>query len=163
MQLRELANAAREAYGDVREAIVDLRTLPGPTRSLEDVLREYADRWTEQSGISIRLVVQGELTIPPGIELQLVRIIQESLTNVRKHAKAATATIDIRRANGALLLTVKDDGVGFTQDARTRSVFPRFGLTTMRERAESVGGVFSVDSTPGAGTTVTVQVPIPAG
>jgi signal transduction histidine kinase len=161
-QLRELTNAAREAYGDVREAIVDLRTLPGPARPLEKVLREYADRWMEQTGISVRLVVQGELSIPPGIELQLVRIIQESLTNVRKHAKAATATIDIRRANGALLLTVKDDGVGFAQDSRTRSVFPRFGLTTMRERAESVGGIFSVASTPGAGTTVTVEVPIPA-
>ncbi|HEY2323962.1 MAG TPA: GAF domain-containing sensor histidine kinase [Thermoanaerobaculia bacterium] len=160
-QLRELANGAREAYGDVREAIVDLRTLPGPTRSLEDVLREYVDRWMEQTGISVRLVVQGELTMPPGIELQLIRIIQESLTNVRKHAKAATATIDIRRRDGALLLTVKDDGIGFTQETRTRSVFPRFGLTTMRERAESIGAVFSLDSVPGAGTTVTVQVPMP--
>ncbi len=161
-QLRELAAAAREAYSDVREAIVDLRTLPEPARSFEDVLREYVDRWKEQSEISTQLVVDGDLVMPSGIELQLVRIIQESLANVRKHAKATTARIEVRRRSGRLLLTVSDDGVGFPQAGRSRSVFPRFGLSTMRERAESIGGAFSVDSTPGAGTVVKVEVPLPA-
>jgi signal transduction histidine kinase len=161
-QLRELASAAREAYGDVRESIVDLRTLPEPSRSLDDVLSEYVDRWKEQTGISTQLIVEGDLLMPAGIELQVVRIIQESLTNVRKHAKATTARIEVRRRDGRLFLLVGDDGVGFAQQSRSRSFFPRFGLATMRERAESIAGTFLVESTPGSGTTVRVEVPLPA-
>jgi signal transduction histidine kinase len=160
-QLRELATAAREAYGDVREAIVDLRTLPGPGRPFQDVLQEYIDRWKDQTEIGTQLVVDGDMVFPAGTELQLVRIIQESLTNVRKHSKAKTARVEVRRRSGQLLLVVSDDGIGFAQDARSRSVFPRFGLSTMRERAESIGASFSIDSTPGAGTRVRVEVPLP--
>lgn len=159
-QLRELAEAAREAYGDVRASIVDLRTLPGP-RSFRDVLQEYIDRWKEQTGISTQFAVDDEMILPPGTELQLVRIIQESLTNVRKHAKATTTTVDVGTRDGKLLLTVSDNGVGFSQALRSRSVFPRFGLSTMRERAESIGATFSVESTPGVGTSVRVEIPMP--
>lgn len=159
-QLRELAVAAREAYGDVREAIVDLRTLPEPNRSFADVLTEYINRWKEQTGISTHLTIEGDLAIPAGAELQLVRIVQESLTNVRKHSKATTANVSIARRNGALLLTVADDGIGFNTATRSRSDFPRFGLSTMRERAESIGGKLQIDSTPGQGTTVRLEVPV---
>lgn len=158
-QLRELAVSAREAYGDVREAIVDLRTLPELNRSFADVLTEYINRWKEQTGISTHLTIDGELAIPAGAELQLVRIVQESLTNVRKHAKATTATISIARRDGSLLLTITDDGIGFNTGTRGRSDFPRFGLSTMRERAESIGGKLQIDSTPGQGTTVKLEVP----
>lgn len=162
-QLKELAAAAREAYGDVRESIVGLRTLPEPGRPFEVVLREYVDRWKEQTGISTQLVVDGDMILPAGLELQIVRIVQESLANVRKHARATTATIEVRRRAGKLLLVVRDDGVGFSQGAaRNRPLFPRFGLSTMRERAESIGATFSVESTPGSGTTVRAEVPMPA-
>jgi signal transduction histidine kinase len=161
VQLRELAAAAREAYGDVREAIVDLRTLPGPSRSFEEVLREYIDRWKEQTEVEATLVVDGDMVMPSGIELQLVRIIQESLTNVRKHAKATLATIEVRRREQKVLISVRDDGSGFVQSGLSRGVFPRFGLSTMRERAESIGGTFSIESTPGEGTVVNVAVPLP--
>jgi signal transduction histidine kinase len=163
VQLRELATAAREAYGDVREAIVDLRTLPGPERSFEEVLREYIERWKDQTALDTKLAIDVDLIIPTSVELQLVRIIQESLTNVRKHAKATTASVELRRNDGKLLLIISDNGIGFVQSGRSRTVFPQFGLSTMRERAEAVGGAFSVESTPGAGTTVKVEVPLPAG
>jgi signal transduction histidine kinase len=162
VQLRELATAAREAYGDVREAIVDLRTLPGPTRTFEEVLREYIERWKEQTAIDATLVVDGDLVMPGGVELQLVRIIQESLTNVRKHAKATKVNVSVRRRDGVHVV-ISDDGIGFTQSGRSRTVFPQFGLSTMRERAESIGGTFSVETTPGAGTVVTVGIPLPSG
>jgi signal transduction histidine kinase len=160
-QLRELAAAAREAYGDVREAIVDLRTLPEPARSLQDVLREYIERWREQTDITAQFLMEGDLAMPSGIELQLVRIIQESLTNVRKHSKASRASIELCRRDGNLLLTVSDDGIGMAQASRSKSAFPRFGLSTMRERTESIGGTFSIESSPGAGTTVRAVVPLP--
>jgi signal transduction histidine kinase len=159
-QLRELATSAREAYGDVREAIVDLRTLPEPDRKFADVLKDYISRWKEQTGISTHVTIDGQIEIPAGAELQIVRIVQESLANVRKHAKATTATISIARRNGTILVTISDDGIGFNTGARNRSDFPRFGLSTMRERAGSIGGKLEIDSTPGAGTTVRLEVPV---
>jgi signal transduction histidine kinase len=158
-QLRQLAEAAREAYSDVRVSIVDLRTLPGPARSFHDVLEEYIDRWQEQTGITTQLTVDPEVTLAPGNELQLVRIIQESLANVRKHSRATSASVDVGRRDGKLRLAVIDNGVGFSQGTLGRGVFPRFGLATMRERAESIGGTFTIESTPGGGTSICVEIP----
>jgi signal transduction histidine kinase len=159
-QLRELAVAAREAYGDAREAIVDLRTLPGPQQSFPNVMREYIDRWKEQTGISTHVTIDTDLPLNAGTELQLVRIIQESLANVRKHARATTATVDVRRRDGQLVVTISDDGVGFNPAARARSNFPQFGLPTMRERAATIGGNLEIDSAPGRGTTIRLSVPL---
>ncbi|HEY6843602.1 MAG TPA: GAF domain-containing sensor histidine kinase [Thermoanaerobaculia bacterium] len=153
-QLRELAVAAREAYGDVREAIVDLRTLPDPQQSFADVMREYVDRWKEQTGINTHLTIDGDIAFTPGTELQLVRIIQESLANVQKHSRATTANVDVRRRDGELVVVVSDNGVGFNPAAPVRSNFPRFGLSTMHERAQTIGGQLKIDSVPGQGTTV---------
>jgi signal transduction histidine kinase len=88
------------------------------------------------------------------VELQLVRIVQEALSNVRKHARASTARVTIQERGGRITTTVQDDGVGFNAGATTRGEFPRFGLSTMRERAESVGGTLTIESAPGGGTAV---------
>lgn len=158
-QLRELAVAAREAYGDVRESIVDLRTLPSSDRSFSDLLQDYVSRWNEQTSINTNLTVEPRLALSAGVELQLVRIVQESLTNIRKHARAKNVSIDVRRGDGNIRVTIRDDGIGFNTAARTRGEFPRFGLTTMRERAESVGGTLNIDSSPGEGTIVRAEIP----
>src|SRR5207248_138671 len=159
-QLNELANAARDAYGDLRESLVNLRTLPSPDRTVSSVLEEYLDRWKAASGVSTQLMIDSDLRIPPGIELQMIRIVQEALTNVRKHARATAAKVDIRRRDGQVVGSITDDGVGFNPEARPRSDFPRFGLSTMRERAESVGGRLRVVSMPGKGTTVAFELPV---
>ena len=159
-QLRELAVSARQAYTEVREGIVALRTLPGPDRPLADVLRDYLDRWREQSGIGADLTIDGELRLRPSIELQLVRIVQEALANVRKHSKASRVRVELQRREGKLLGAVIDDGAGFDPATRQRTEFPRFGLSTMRERAESIGGVLTIDSGPGRGTAVRFELPI---
>jgi signal transduction histidine kinase len=161
-QLRELANAARQAYTDVRESIIGLRTLPGPRQPLAEVLREYLDRWQEMSGVPTALTIDGEIRLLPSAELQLVRIVQEALTNVRKHAKASHASVELRRRNGSVLITVTDDGVGFDAAATRQSEMPQFGLVTMRERAESIRGTLTIDSRPGAGSTVRCEVPMSA-
>jgi signal transduction histidine kinase len=159
-QLNELALAARDAYGDLRESLVNLRTLPSAERTVSSVLEEYLDRWKAASGVSTQLTIDPDLRIPPGIELQLIRIVQEALTNVRKHARATAAKVDIRRRDSQVICSVSDDGVGFNPEARPRSDFPRFGLSTMRERAESVGGRLRVVSMPGKGTTVAFELPV---
>ncbi|HKR62279.1 MAG TPA: GAF domain-containing sensor histidine kinase [Thermoanaerobaculia bacterium] len=159
VQLRELATAARQAYADVRESIVGLRALPGQ-RSLDDVLREYVSQWEAMSGVRTSLAYDAAVQLPAAHELQLVRIVQEALTNVRKHARASQARIDIRRDGTKLVAIVADDGVGFSAEARARSAFPQFGLSTMRERAASIGGQLAIDSAPGSGTTVRLSLPI---
>jgi signal transduction histidine kinase len=159
-QLRELAVAARQAYSDVRESIVGLRALPGD-RALDEVLREYLDRWQEMSGVSTSLTIDTGVKLRESQELQLVRIVQEALTNVRKHAKASHARIELRRNGYDLVATITDDGLGFSPAARARSEFPQFGLSTMRERAESIGGKLIIDSVPGRGTKVEFTLPLP--
>jgi len=161
-QLRELATAARGAYTDVRESIIGLRSLPGPKQPLADVLREYLERWQEMSGVPTSLSIEPELHLRSGVELQLVRIVQEALTNVRKHAQASQVRVEIqRRDGGGVVAAVADNGRGFsTAGGPGRSAFPQFGLTTMRERAQSMGGTLDVDSTPGRGTTIRCTVPL---
>ena len=159
VQLRELAGSARQAYTDVREGIVGLRTLPGGDRSLPAVLDEFLSFWKEQSGLSTHLSIDPDLRLRPPVELQVVRIIQEALTNIRKHARASQASIDVHRRNGHLVVTVKDDGVGFNAQEPARGEFPRFGLSTMRERASSVEGTLEIQSAAGSGTTVRFTMP----
>jgi signal transduction histidine kinase len=158
-QLHELAVAARQAYGEVRQGIVDLRTLPDPTQAIHEALREYVNRWKEQAGIAADLSISEDLLLRPAVRLQLVRIVQEALANVRQHARATKASVDIRRVDGTLRVTIKDDGAGFDPAAKPRTEFPRFGLSTMRERANSIGGTLAVESARGQGTTVRFEVP----
>ncbi|HEY5611937.1 MAG TPA: GAF domain-containing sensor histidine kinase [Thermoanaerobaculia bacterium] len=162
-QLEQLAVAARNAYADVRQAIVGLRTLPESRISLIEALQEYVDRWKEQSGISTQLIIDGSFTLEPRTELQLIRIVQEALTNVRKHAKATTARVDLRARDGVLVVTVRDNGIGFDPATSRRGEFPRFGLPTMRERAEATGGTLQIEATPGGGTVIEARIPLEPG
>jgi signal transduction histidine kinase len=161
-QLGQLSEAAREAYADVREGILGLRTSLGEDRGFIDTLEDYLERWQGQSDVTVELQLS-----PPGYdpglapmsEVQLLRIIQEALSNVRKHAKAQRAWVRLRPAGTGVEVVIEDDGVGFDPDGLRRSDLPRFGMATMRERAEAVGGTFEVSAVPGTGTRVVVRLP----
>ncbi|HEX7191541.1 MAG TPA: GAF domain-containing sensor histidine kinase, partial [Thermoanaerobaculia bacterium] len=159
-QMQELAVSAREAYTEVRESIVGLRALPEEGRTMRDALIEFVERWKEQSGVVATVDIDPALRLRAAIELQLIRIVQESLTNVRKHAKASRVWVEIKRDGETLRACVKDDGLGFLRSAPKRGEFPRFGLTTMHERAESIGGALLIDSAPEKGTTVNFEMPL---
>lgn len=159
--LDQLAAAAREIYADVRESIIGLRSAAAG-RSMSEAMKEYVAAWERQSGVECRLDVDPELRLAAGPELQLLRIVQEALSNVRKHAAANEVSVRIERQNGCVVATIVDDGVGFTPGEMGRSEFPRFGLATMRERAESLGGSVQLDTAPGAGTRVRVEIPYQA-
>lgn len=161
-QLEQIAAAAREMYIDAREGIMALRTRVGPDLSLTATLEDFLTRWQGQSGIHGELHAEGDVTLPPMAELQLLRIIQESLSNVRKHSEARRARIDLRRLDRHIEVVVEDDGQGFDLRSRVRSGFPRFGLAIMRERAESIGASFEIDSKPQRGTRLCIRVPIPS-
>lgn len=160
--LRQMAEASRAAYADVREGILSLRTSLEDGRSFVDTLQDYLNVWREQSGVEATLDAdsRAEGRLQPLTEVQLLRIVQEALTNVRKHAGATRAIISMHIDDGFLVTSIRDNGVGFPSDERTATGLPRFGMSTMRERAESVGGAFDVTSSAGEGTCITVRLPV---
>jgi len=164
LQIGQLAVAARAAYADVREGILGLRASRSPQRGFSDTLRDYLDHWQEQSGVRANLGEQGVpgcgLDISPLAEIQLLRIIQEALSNVRKHARAEHVQVQLSVRESTVTVAVADDGIGFDPASLGRAGFPRFGLATMRERAEAIGGTIAIDSAVGHGTQVMIQVPM---
>ena len=162
-QLDQLAAAAREVYADVRESIIGLRSAAMPGRTIADALQDYVSTWRFQSGIDCDLRIEGVPRLAPNAQLQMLRIVQESLANIRKHANATRASLAVVQTASTLKITIEDDGIGCKPGELGRSEMPRFGLSTMRERAETIGGRFQLDSVPGSGTRVLVELPTPAG
>ena len=158
-ELEQMRTAVQEAYQEVRQAILSLRTTP-QGQGLLASLREYVQRLREQSGLDVRLEAADHLRFPEAVEAQVIRIVQEALTNVRKHARASTVTVRFAPQPGdGTVVTISDDGHGFDLAAVESGRGTRFGLLTMRERAESIGGTLSIQTVPGQGTTVRLWIP----
>jgi signal transduction histidine kinase len=164
--LAQISDVTGDAYTEVREAILGLRSGgSGGDRRLVDALGEYVARYREQSGVEVAFEV-GEgvaaVGLAPVVEVQLARIVQEALANVRKHARTARALVRLDVEMGAagprLRVLVADEGRGF--DLNVTSVGAHFGLAIMRERAEGVGGTFEVETAPGRGTRIVVTMPL---
>jgi two-component system nitrate/nitrite sensor histidine kinase NarX len=160
VEVAALADICEEAYHDVREAILGLRDSSKTERGLLDSLRAYLVKYTQQCGIetSLESDLDHDLSLSPRCEVQVIRVIQEALTNVRKHSGAKSATVWITESESTTTFVVEDDGEGFDPGG---SLFNRdgFGLFTMRERMGLLDGSLSVDSTPGQGTRVIAGVP----
>lgn len=152
--------AVREAYKDVRETIDGLRLAVDHSGGLASVLTEYVEEFRQRTGLAVELTTPaGEVPLTPEASLQLLRIAQECLTNVRKHAAASHVWVELRSLPGRVELTVADDGRGFDPEApRGRQ---HVGLVAMRERVHSLGGTLTVATRPGHGTRVTATVPTP--
>ncbi len=159
-EVARMREAARHAYTDVREAILGLRATRG---ALLPSLRSYLAEHRRMSGMAHQLNVAAEveaIRLPPSVEVQLVRIVQEALSNARKHAHATRVTVGLEVRGHGLVLEIDDDGRGFDLDQPVRTGWPHFGLQTMRERAQAIGGTFELWSKPGSGTRVAVTVPL---
>jgi len=158
-QLDQLARAARDVYKDAREGIMALKTGISPQETFDDALENYLIRWQEQSGMEIDVDIEADLRLSDPSELQLLRIIQEALTNARKHSGAGAVSVHVQTEGDWLSATVEDSGSGFDPASRPRAEFPQFGLGIMKERAESVGGTIDIDTEPGRGTRVNIRIP----
>lgn len=158
--LAELADTAEEAYRDVREAILGLRESSRAERGLFDSLRAYLERFEHQSGVSTVLVTdfEREPRLSPQAEIHIIRVIQEALTNVRKHAEASSAVVRVACVAGTVEFRIEDDGKGFDV-AQAALDEGGFGLHAMRERMTLIGGTLKVESEPGRGTNVVARVP----
>ncbi len=164
-QLEQLAAAARSLYVDVRETILGLRGPIPAAEGLVDALSSYATRFAEASKLAVVFEASDAaraVRASDEVEAQLFRIVQEALTNVRKHAAARRVAVVVDIAGDSLLVDVADDGRGFDGSQSGAGDWPRYGLITMRERAAAVGGTIDWSSRPGEGTRLRVTAPIAA-
>lgn len=161
-ELADLKRVTREAYTEVRQAIFGLRGMVSRTLGMIPTLTEYLHDWSRQTGVTVDLKVSGPETVAfsPIVEVQLIGIVQEAMANIRKHAGARHVLVSVEREPELARVSIQDDGVGF--DPLAVAALPSFGLETMRERAETVGGKVMLTSQRGQGTTVEVQLPLNA-
>jgi len=145
-----------DAYIDARQAIENLRRTPSV--SLADWVRQVASDYEQSTGQKVALdEFHLSVEYPPNVQAQLIRIIQEALSNVRKHAGAQNVSIRGIQKPDIVLIEVCDDGRGFAPEQVDSSL--RFGLRGMYERAESIGADFQIASQPGAGTVLSLRLP----
>jgi signal transduction histidine kinase len=161
LELNQMRQAIQTANADVRENILSLRTTLANEKGLISAVGEYLTEFGIQTGVETEFTnrVEGDLNLSSVAEVQLVCILQEALTNVRKHALAGRVDVLIEKrvegSNHSVYMKVIDDGSGFTSYESRRS----FGLQTMRERAQSVGGALTIQSNAQRGTMIECCLP----
>ena len=160
--LEQLVDAARDADVDIRDSIRALRATC-VEQGLFAALDEYVTQFEKNYGIETELQGPEALrddALEPLVEVQLLRILQEALTNVRKHADAHSVRITFAAEEGWARVVIRDDGQGFDPRADSDRSGDHVGLRVMRERAEEVGGSLRLHSEPGRGTRMEVRVPM---
>ncbi len=157
-QLERLRDITREALDELRSLILGLRPPELERDGLEETLRKEVEMLARTHGTDIQLDVEPGFTGDGGdCDLAVLRIAHEALNNAIRHARAEHVTVRLAQKDGELVVEVADDGVGFDPDApdlRSRHL----GLTSMEERARESGGRLRIKSSPGAGTTVRIEL-----
>jgi len=154
--LDELDTGLRESINDVRELLVHFRTRTN-TDDIEQALQETLQKFKHQTGLPTLLQVQGEgLPLPADVQVQVLHVVQEALSNVRKHAGATHVSLDLVKGE-QWRFAVRDNGIGFV--ARANHGESHVGMKIMRERAARIGAEVHIESEAGAGTVVTLTLP----
>jgi signal transduction histidine kinase len=163
VRLTGLHALARSCVQEIRQSIFDLAPADVTELGLLHALHRLAGEFPKLAAIKLTLDVPYSLPqMSQRWENELYRIIQEALFNVYKHSRAHKVTVTLRQLRGDLVLRIEDDGIGMPEGQLRGYLrdLPRFGLTSMRERAEKLGGTLEMSSTPGAGTRVVVRIPL---
>ena len=161
--LAQLAAIAQEAQVDVREYILGAKIGMGAPADFLTTLQKYITSCSEHYKLRVSLNAPPDWRndcLEPTTEMQLLRIIQEFCTNIRKHAQAQQVDVKIMLTDSRVQVIIQDDGVGFDPEPLTNGKGQKYGLGFMRQRAEQVGGSVQIHSTPGQGTRVVVEVPV---
>ena len=161
-ELAQLDAYLNHAYAEVREALSNLRHTAPQGVALVDTLGEHLEQFGRRNQLKVSLVVnngENPVYLPPLVEVHLQRVIQEALTNVRRHAAANRVQVAISQSSKGWQVIVADDGVGFDMTNGNLGRSGNYGLLTMRERVESLGGTFTIESEPGSGTNIAIFVP----
>lgn len=156
--LGEARQMSQQALSDVRHSVTALRSDPLQGQSLEQAIAPLIEDFQRTSGITPIRQIHLPAGLPSEVNVAVYRIMQEAFTNICKHAHATQVTIHLF-TDTHLHLAIQDNGDGFDQTQTTTG----FGLQGMRERATALGGTFHLTSTPGAGSTLTVTIPLTGG
>lgn len=160
--LSRLAEVAQEAHADVRESILSLRSGIAAEWQFLPALRKYLDRYQTSFGIDTDLLLPEQLeenALNPDIGIQVMRVIQEALTNASRHGGAHRVKVVFVQEDGYIKINISDDGRGFNPADVKPEAGKHFGLTFMHERMAQIGGSVKIESQPGSGTTVVLDVP----
>ncbi|MGC1188551.1 MAG: sensor histidine kinase [Candidatus Acidiferrales bacterium] len=162
--LESLQLTVRSETAELRQLVTDMRPLGVQSADLVDLMRGFAERFRNESGMGLDLLIDAvELQVPDRICRELFQIYRESLYNVKKHAQATHVVVKLWQNDNRVVLVVDDNGEGFsfagrfTGDELDRL---RLGPISIKERSRSVGGILTVESTPGHGSRLTVEVPL---
>lgn len=160
-QIQDLSQVTSQILDDVHQLAIQLRPSVLDDLGLEAALERLVQDWQKRYHIPVDITVHlGLLRLPETLETTLYRITQEALTNIARHSGAASVSVLLeRRLSGEIILVIEDDGIGF--DHQDPSHQAHLGLLGMRERAELLGGSLTVESTPGSGTSLFVQISLP--
>ena len=159
-ELDEIAGALKGHVQEIRELIYDLRPLALDHLGLVGAVKQHAERFARDTGIPTAVSSSGEPALNPLAEATAFRVVQECLSNIQKHAGATRVDVHLEGRDGALVVTVADNGRGFDADEPGVDVRGKgLGLLSMRERAELAGGELAVQSIPGGGCRVVLHIP----
>ena len=164
VHVSKLSRLARDTLDEVHRLALELRPSVLDDWGLVVALQRYVDDFTAKVGLDCgcQMVGLDSQRLPPQIEIALYRIVQESLTNVVRHAHAQHVSIVLKRQRASVLAIIEDDGVGFDVSQATGAPASngRLGLFGMQERAALLGGTLTIESLPNAGTMVFVEIPL---
>jgi len=154
--LGEIDTGVRESYGDVRELLLHFRTRTN-AEDIAPALQTTLQKFEHQTGLATHLAIEGHgLPLAADVQVQVLHILQEALSNVRKHARASQVWLDVQQ-QPRWRFEVRDDGIGFDAEDPGRSE-THVGLRIMAERAERIGATLEVISTPDHGSSVVLEL-----
>src|SRR5207302_1623186 len=162
--LANLQQTVRNEGAELRHMVTDLRPLRVQSADLMDLMRGFAERYRNESALALDLIIDSlELHAPDRVCREIFQIYREALNNIKKHAKASHVVVKLSQDDSRLVLVVDDNGEGFsfagrfTADELDRL---RLGPISIKERSRTVGGVLTVESNPGHGARLTIEVPL---
>lgn len=161
--VEQIESTAHAGLTESRRVVGALAPTDLEDAGLPAALRRLTTALTEQTGIDAAVHVDGPLPpLPTTVEVALLRIAQGALANVRQHAQASRVTLSLNGTDDTVRLEITDDGIGFDPDQRVRASPARggYGLAASRARTHELGGTLTIESAPGAGTTVSAAVPL---
>lgn len=164
--LQSARDFAQEVIQQIRTLSYVLHPLLLDEAGLGPALRSFANGFAERSGIPVTVKIKrGFGLLPKEMDIALFRVVQEALTNVHRHSKSPVAKITLERGGGKVRVTVQDRGVGMPPASAATGWNPPMGIgiAGMRERVKQLGGVLDIQSEPGRGTTINVELPLSQG
>jgi signal transduction histidine kinase len=163
-RLEEAKALAVHTIEEVHRMILDLRPSVLDDLGLQSAIRWYADRHLVPRGISVRCEFDApDRRFPAAFETALFRVCQEAMSNIARHAQAESVLIQLSEGEGVIRIEIEDDGRGFEPENVSHAERRHFGLMGIEERVDILGGKVKIDSAPGQGTRVHLEVPLPRG